>query len=135
MPFQQGNVLQLMLKLPSEGPVCCFKDVTDPKLLLHAVLTCAQSICAPQITRDDTTNASIRGFMTWSQGEQVFISYGRQSNDSLLQYYGFVEPSIAHDTYTLPDLRAAALALGDSLGMTGVNSLPQSSKVNSWTSP
>ena len=42
------------------------------------------------------------------QGEQVFISYGKQSNDSLLQYYGFVEPGIQHDTYVVPDLAAAA---------------------------
>lgn len=27
----------------------------------------------------------------YAEGEQVFISYGRQSNDRLLQYYGFVE--------------------------------------------
>lgn len=77
----------------------------------------------------------LEGFMSWSQGEQVFISYGQQSNDSLLQYYGFVEPSIPHDTYTLPDLRAAALDVGDSVDVPGVNALPQSSKVNSWTTP
>ena len=40
------------------------------------------------------------------QGEQVFISYGQQSNDSLLQYYGFVEAGIPHDTYIVPDLAA-----------------------------
>ena len=75
------------------------------------------------------------GFTVWSQGEQVFISYGRQSNDSLLQYYGFVEPGIPHDTYTLPDLRAAALELGDGVDAPGVSALPQSSKVNSRTAP
>lgn len=37
----------------------------------------------------------------------MFISYGPQSNDSLLQYYGFVEPDIPHDTYIVPDLAAA----------------------------
>lgn len=72
-------------------------------------------------------------FLLGPQGEQVFISYGRQSNDSLLQYYGFVEPSISHDTYTLPDLRAAALAVGDSSKVPGIASLPQSSKVPNWT--
>ena len=41
------------------------------------------------------------------QGTQVFISYGQQSNDSLLQYYGFVEPGNPHDTYVVPDLAAA----------------------------
>ncbi len=38
----------------------------------------------------------------------MFISYGKQSNDSLLQYYGFVEPGIQHDTYVVPNLAAAA---------------------------
>ena len=41
------------------------------------------------------------------QGEQVFISYGQQSNDSLLQYYGFIEPDIPHDTYVVPDWATA----------------------------
>ncbi|KAK9917592.1 hypothetical protein WJX75_006163 [Coccomyxa subellipsoidea] len=71
---------------------------------------------------------SVRCQSSFSKGEQVFISYGRQSNDSLLQHYGFVEPSISHDTYTLPDLRAAALAVGDSSKVPGIASLPQSSK-------
>ncbi|CAK0785563.1 hypothetical protein CVIRNUC_008773 [Coccomyxa viridis] len=44
---------------------------------------------------------------SFSKGTQVFISYGQQSNDSLLQYYGFVEPGNPHDTYVLPDLAAA----------------------------
>lgn len=35
----------------------------------------------------------------YGAGEQVFISYGTHSNDVLLQYYGFVEPGNAHDTY------------------------------------
>ena len=32
-------------------------------------------------------------------GEQVFISYGKQSNDRLLQYYGFVEEDCPYDIY------------------------------------
>ena len=35
----------------------------------------------------------------YSPGEQIFVSYGKQSNDRLLQYYGFVEPSNPHDVY------------------------------------
>jgi hypothetical protein len=35
---------------------------------------------------------------------QVFISYGAQSNDSLLQMYGFVEPDNPHDVYTMTTL-------------------------------
>lgn len=32
-------------------------------------------------------------------GNQVFISYGKQSNDSFLQYYGFVEDNNPAETY------------------------------------
>lgn len=35
----------------------------------------------------------------YAPGEQVFISYGRQSNDRLLQYYGFVEDRNPNDRY------------------------------------
>jgi hypothetical protein len=31
----------------------------------------------------------------------VFVSYGRQSNDSLLQYYGFSEPANPADAYVM----------------------------------
>lgn len=34
-------------------------------------------------------------------GDQVFISYGAQGNDSLLQWYGFVEAPNPHDAYRL----------------------------------
>ena len=37
----------------------------------------------------------------FEQGEQVFISYGPQTNDSLLQYYGFVEEANPNDVYRL----------------------------------
>jgi len=33
----------------------------------------------------------------YARGEQVYISYGRQSNDRLLQYYGFVEDRNPND--------------------------------------
>eukprot|EP00177_Eucheuma_denticulatum_P005839 GFKZ01010652.1.p1 GENE.GFKZ01010652.1~~GFKZ01010652.1.p1 ORF type:complete len:467 (+),score=54.47 GFKZ01010652.1:139-1539(+) len=38
----------------------------------------------------------------YEEGEQVFISYGRQSNDSFLQYYGFVEEDNPCETYAFP---------------------------------
>lgn len=38
-------------------------------------------------------------------GEELFISYGKRSNDQLLQYYGFVEVDNPHDVYVLPPLR------------------------------
>jgi hypothetical protein len=34
----------------------------------------------------------------------VFVSYGIQSNDSLMQYYGFSEPSNPADTYVMASL-------------------------------
>lgn len=46
------------------------------------------------------------------QGAQVFIKYGQHTNDTLLLYYGFVEPGIQHDTYVVSDL-AAAVAAGE----------------------
>lgn len=39
-----------------------------------------------------------------AQGEQVFISYGNQGNDHLLQFYGFVEPDNPWDRYTIDRL-------------------------------
>ena len=35
----------------------------------------------------------------YSQGDQMFISYGKQSNDRFLQYYGFVEENNINDVY------------------------------------
>ena len=50
------------------------------------------------------------------QGEQVLMSYGDQGNDSLLQFYGFVEPDCSCDGYVLtsfiPRARKAAEAAG-----------------------
>ncbi|KAG2482134.1 hypothetical protein HYH03_018920 [Edaphochlamys debaryana] len=39
----------------------------------------------------------------FKQGEQVFISYGAQSNDSLMQFYGFSEQDNPKDVYVLRD--------------------------------
>ncbi|KAK9836316.1 hypothetical protein WJX81_004671 [Elliptochloris bilobata] len=51
------------------------------------------------------------------KGEQVLISYGPQSNDSLLQFYGFVEAGNPHDAYRVPDLAARARAAAASMGL------------------
>ena len=45
------------------------------------------------------------------QGEQVFITYGQQSNDKLLQYYGFVEPKNPADAYVVPSMLDALRGL------------------------
>ncbi len=38
------------------------------------------------------------------QGQEVCISYGQQSNDRLLQYYGFVEQRNPADTYVMTSM-------------------------------
>ncbi|CAM9150887.1 unnamed protein product [Heterosigma akashiwo] len=51
----------------------------------------------------------------FEEGEQIFISYGKKSNDYLLQYYGFVEEDNPYDDYvltSLPDLAAKAAEAG-----------------------
>ncbi|GLI66477.1 hypothetical protein VaNZ11_010320 [Volvox africanus] len=40
----------------------------------------------------------------FTKGEQVFISYGPQSNDSLMQYYGFAEANNPQDVYVMTDM-------------------------------
>ncbi|CAD7703203.1 unnamed protein product [Ostreobium quekettii] len=37
-------------------------------------------------------------------GQQVFISYGEQSNDALMQFYGFVEADNPEDTYIIANM-------------------------------
>jgi hypothetical protein len=51
------------------------------------------------------------------QGAQVFIKYGQHTNDTLLLYYGFVEPGIPHDIYVVSDLAAAAAAAAAAAGV------------------
>jgi hypothetical protein len=43
----------------------------------------------------------------YAPGDQIFISYGAQSNDSLLQYYGFTEPGNPHDEYVIESATVA----------------------------
>ena len=57
-----------------------------------------------------------RALLLRVQGEQVFISYGPQGNDSLLQFYGFVEAGNPHDTYRVPNLPGRARAAAASMG-------------------
>eukprot|EP00878_Enallax_costatus_P031589 GHUV01034549.1.p1 GENE.GHUV01034549.1~~GHUV01034549.1.p1 ORF type:complete len:256 (+),score=97.14 GHUV01034549.1:1351-2118(+) len=40
----------------------------------------------------------------YSAGQQVFISYGAQNNDSLMQMYGFAEPDNPYDVYVMTSL-------------------------------
>jgi hypothetical protein len=58
----------------------------------------------------------------YDAGAQVFISYGRQSNDRLLQYYGFVENDNPYDVYDFGEgIVPLMLKYGDSLqGMVDI---------------
>lgn len=42
----------------------------------------------------------VRAGEDYEVGDQAFISYGAQSNDAFLQYYGFIETDNPADTYT-----------------------------------
>lgn len=52
-------------------------------------------------------------------GDQVLISYGPQGNDSLLQFYGFVEGGNPNDTYTLLGARVGGRSLDLTFGAKG----------------
>ena len=53
----------------------------------------------------------------WAQGEQVVNTYGDQTNDSLLQFYGFIEPDNALDIYVLQDFIPRAEAAAATLAL------------------
>lgn len=40
-------------------------------------------------------------------GAQLYITYGRQGNDRLLQFYGFSEADNPNDTYVIRDMKTA----------------------------
>ena len=46
----------------------------------------------------------VKALREYSVGEQVFMSYGRMSNDEAVQFYGFLEQGNDADTYTLSRL-------------------------------
>lgn len=52
-----------------------------------------------------------------STDEEIYISYGRRSNDQFLQYYGFSETDNPNDVYIMPPLREWDIAsLEDACG-------------------
>ncbi len=38
---------------------------------------------------------------SYEKGEQIFISYGKKTNEQLMQYYGFILKDNPHDVYTI----------------------------------
>lgn len=49
----------------------------------------------------------------YGTGDQVFISYGSQSNDSFLQYYAFIERDNPGETFTFDDDVAAQIGVSE----------------------
>lgn len=43
---------------------------------------------------------------SYKPGQQVFVSYGTQTNDSLMQFYGFAEDNNPQDVYMMTTLMA-----------------------------
>ncbi|GMH42796.1 hypothetical protein BSKO_10715 [Bryopsis sp. KO-2023] len=56
---------------------------------------------------------AVRAAEDYSRGEQVFISYGKQSNDSLMQYYGFCIADNPDDAFVIEDLRTGVSEILD----------------------
>ncbi|EFJ50052.1 hypothetical protein VOLCADRAFT_104004 [Volvox carteri f. nagariensis] len=66
----------------------------------------------------------------FKKGEQVFISYGAQSNDSLMQYYGFAEANNPQDVYVMTDMLRWLTAVR-SVGQSRLDALKGSPLANS----
>lgn len=58
-----------------------------------------KSTCSSDVAYNYFQNTFELKTQGYDIGEQVYISYGRQSNDRLLQYYGFVEQDNPNDLY------------------------------------
>jgi hypothetical protein len=92
-----------------------FKDFVVPKLfkqqryIICPVIDMAnhQSIgSGGEVSFEYFANAySLASSKEIPAGKEVTISYGKRSNDQLLQYYGFVEQDNSNDVYILPALR------------------------------
>ncbi|GIL58110.1 hypothetical protein Vafri_12963 [Volvox africanus] len=66
----------------------------------------------------------------FTKGEQVFISYGPQSNDSLMQYYGFAEANNPQDVYVMTDMLRWVTAV-QPVGQTRLDALKASALAGS----
>ena len=61
----------------------------------------------------------VRSGREYEAGEEVFVSYGEQSNDTFIQYYGFVEKDNKADTYVFGPSVKQELGLDTRLEMKG----------------
>lgn len=63
----------------------------------------------------------------YQEGQQVYLSYGRQSNDRLLQYYGFVDTDNCYDVYDFnANIIELLLAKADEMEGQGSPPIPTS---------
>lgn len=76
--------------------VCMVQPLAAARLL-QTLLCCCWSACP----------ARTKGFQQTHANAQAYITYGRQGNDRLLQFYGFVEADNPADTYVVSNLEAA----------------------------
>ncbi|CAM9836292.1 unnamed protein product [Ascophyllum nodosum] len=60
-----------------------------------------------------TSDLSVAVDRSFPAGEQAYISYGRKTNDELLQFYGFVEADCPADTFLVAGDIAAKMGCSD----------------------
>ena len=78
-----------------------------------------KSSCASDVSYNYFSNRFELRTQGYKAGEQVFISYGRQSNDRLLQYYGFIDEENPFDSYDFGQgILELLLLRGDDLSKT-----------------
>lgn len=103
LPLQQalnGLLAAVMFNL-------IFDVLLSQKLKWHSLCPVVDSVNHSSLVESDVSyeyfqdSFALSTSCPWSKGQQVFISYGKQGNDSLLQYYGFVEPGNPNDTYAM----------------------------------
>jgi hypothetical protein len=58
-----------------------------------------KSTCASEASFNYFSGSFELSTQAYAAGDEIFISYGKQSNDRLLQYYGFVEQDNLYDSY------------------------------------
>jgi hypothetical protein len=63
----------------------------------------------------------------YQEGEQVYITYGKQSNDRLLQFYGFVDTQNPHDNYDFNmNIIELLIERADEMVTVGATAIPSS---------
>ena len=78
---------------------------TSSTVLLPIIDSCNHQGSSPMATlalEPSSGRFTVRANCDISAGSQITISYGKRSNDDLLQYFGFVEEDNVHDRYVIP---------------------------------